>query len=64
MTGKPETGITLSASDMAQELKKTPQAINQKLSDMGLIVKVADVWQLTTTGRARGGIHPFRPWMD
>jgi hypothetical protein len=38
-------------------LKKTPQAVNQQLSDMGLIIQKENGWELTSAGRARGGIH-------
>lgn len=57
MIGKSDTGITLSATDMAEHLKKTPQAVNQLLLDMGLLAKTKNAWQLTPAGKARGGIQ-------
>jgi len=57
MRGKPETGITLNTTDLAKNLKKTPPAVNQQLSDMGLIIQKENGWELTPAGRAKGGIH-------
>lgn len=57
MRGKPETGSTLSTTELAKNLKKTPQAVNQQLSDMGLIIQKEKAWELTPVGKAKGGIY-------
>ena len=57
MRGKPETGIKLSTTDIAQNLKKTPQAVNQRLLNMGLIIQKDKFWELTPAGKSKGGVY-------
>ncbi len=45
----------LSATALAKELKKTPDDVRQHLSDMGLIVRTGDTWELTAAGQSKGG---------
>ena len=47
----------LSTTALAKALKKEVQAVFQQLIDLGLIVKNGDTWDLTPSGKAKGGIY-------
>jgi hypothetical protein len=53
---KIEGGRELSIPALAELIGKTPQALFQQLSEMGLIVNNNNLWELTPTGKAKGGM--------
>ncbi len=47
----------LSTTALAKALNKEIQVVFQQLIDLGLIVKNGDTWDLTPSGKAKGGIY-------
>lgn len=57
MSDKLENGKELSTSALAKALGKSSQALFQQLVEMGLIVRNANNWDLTSAGKLKGGIY-------
>lgn len=57
MSDKRGSEKELSTSALAKALGKNPQALFNQLADMGLIVRNADSWGLTDTGKLKGGAY-------
>ena len=55
-SNKNENERELSIPALAEAMGKTPQALFQQLTDMGLIVNNNNTWELTTAGKNKGGI--------
>ncbi len=55
MSDNRESEKELSTSALAKALGKNSQALFKQLTDMGLIVRNADYWDLTDAGKLRGG---------
>jgi hypothetical protein len=52
-----ETNKELSTTALAKELNKTTQDLFHQLSDIGLIVRNGDNWELTAAGKLKGGLY-------
>ncbi len=57
MSDKLENEKELSTSALAKALGKSSQALFQQLVEMGLIVRNANNWDLTSAGKLKGGIY-------
>ena len=57
MSEKPDNLKELSTTALAKKLNKNPQDFFQQLLQMGLIIKSGNEWQLTETGRLKGGMY-------
>lgn len=57
MNDKHDGGRELSTSALAKDLKKSPQETFEQLAEMGFIVRKGKNWELTATGRAKGGLY-------
>jgi hypothetical protein len=53
---KNETGRELSIQALAEAMGKTPLALFQQLTEMGLIVNNNNTWELTAAGKGKGGV--------
>ena len=47
----------LSTTALAEKLNVTSQELFQRLSNLGLIVRSDKAWELTTSGRQKGGLY-------
>jgi hypothetical protein len=52
-----ESNQELSTTALAKELNKSTQELFQQLSDMGLILRNGDNWELTAAGKLKGGLY-------
>ena len=57
MSDKIENGKELSTSALAKALGKSSKALFQQLVEMGLIVRNANNWDLTSAGKLKGGVY-------
>ncbi len=57
MNDKPDTRKELSTTALAKEVNKSTQDLFEQLAHMGLIVRTGNTWQLTATGRLKGGLY-------
>ncbi len=57
MSDKLENEKELSTSALAKELGKSSQALFKQLVEIGLIVRNANNWDLTSAGKLKGGIY-------
>ena len=57
MNNKHESKNEVSTSALATILGKSSQALFHQLAEMGLIVRNADTWDLTSAGKRKGGFY-------
>ncbi|MBI2980350.1 MAG: glycerol kinase [Chloroflexi bacterium] len=57
MNDKPESRKELSTTALAKALKKNAQDVFEQLAHVGLIVRTDNTWQLTATGKLKGGLY-------